>query len=79
MSQEIFNRITVYPGICHGKPCIKGTRIFISIIIDWLASGSTFEEILNAYPSLTREDVLACLSYATVSVRERVVPVEVVE
>lgn len=71
MAQEIFNRITVDPGICHGKPCIKGTRIYISIIIDWLASGSTFEDILNAYPTLTKSDLIAVLEYSKKLIQDR--------
>ena len=50
-------RISIDPNICHGKPCIKGTRIWVSLIVDNLAFGSTEEEILEAYPSLTREDI----------------------
>ncbi|MHA2366868.1 MAG: DUF433 domain-containing protein [Candidatus Hodarchaeales archaeon] len=61
---EIFDRITVDPDICHGKPCIKGTRIFVSIILDWLASNTTFEEILDAYPSLSKEDIISVIEYS---------------
>jgi uncharacterized protein (DUF433 family) len=69
-------RISIDPNICHGKPCIKGTRIMVWIIVDCLASGDSVEEVLAAYPSLTREDVQAALAYAAEMTRERVIPVE---
>lgn len=52
-------RINVDPNICHGKACIAGTRIPVSVILDNLSSGSTYDEIINAYPSLTVEDIRA--------------------
>ncbi|KPK35862.1 MAG: hypothetical protein AMK70_04535 [Nitrospira bacterium SG8_35_1] len=65
------NRITVDPMICHGKACIKGTRIMVSIILDNLAEGVSQEEILKSYPSLTPEDIKAAISYAAELSRER--------
>ena len=65
--------VTVDPAICHGKACIKGTRIMVSIILDNLASGLTPEEIVTSYPSLDRKAVQAALIYAEELVRERVV------
>lgn len=56
-------RISVNPKICHGKPSIKGTRIPVHIILDLLSAGETFENILNSYPHITREDILACTQY----------------
>lgn len=70
-------RISIDPNVCHGKPCIKGTRIMVWIIVDYLANGDTVEDVLAAYPSLTREDVQAALAYAAEMTRERVIPVEV--
>jgi len=70
-------RISIDPKVCHGKPCIKGTRIMVWLIVECLANGDTIEDILKAYPSLTREDVLAALSYAAEMTRERVIPVKV--
>lgn len=55
-------RIIVDPNICHGKACIAGTRIPVSVILDNLSSGSTYDEIINAYPSLTIEDIRAALN-----------------
>ena len=72
------DRISINPNVCHGKPCIKGTRIMVWIIVSCLANGDPIEEILAAYPSLTREDVQAALAYAAEMTRERVIPVEVV-
>ena len=66
-------RICIDPKICHGRPCIKGTRIWVSLILDFLASGQTIEEILEEYPQLTREDIMACIAYGAEAVRERFV------
>ena len=60
----IGERIEVDPNICFGKPRIRGTRIFISLILEWLDAGKTFEEIIEAYPDLTREDIIAVIRYA---------------
>lgn len=67
------DRITIDPLICHGKACIKGTRIMVSIILDNLAEGVSEDEILRSYPSLSPEDVKAAISYAAELSRERLV------
>jgi uncharacterized protein (DUF433 family) len=54
-------RISIDPGICHGQACVRGTRIPVHQIVRMLANGDTIEDLLEEYPSLTREDVLACL------------------
>lgn len=59
------NRIEVNPRVMHGKPVIKGTRILVGLILGYLAGGMTVQEILEEYPTLTHEDVLACLEYAS--------------
>jgi uncharacterized protein (DUF433 family) len=59
----LLERISVNPQVCFGKPCIKGTRIWVSLILDFLASGSSVEDILQEYPQLEKEDILACLAY----------------
>jgi len=59
-------RITSDSKVCSGKPCIKGTRIPVHIILDLLAAGESYEGIKQAYPSLTDADIRACLSYAAV-------------
>ena len=66
----IEERIEIDPEICHGKPRIKGTRIIISIILEWLEAGKTFEEILDAYPDLSKEDISATVRYARKSIEE---------
>ena len=68
------NRITSDPLVCHGKACIKGTRIMVSIILDNLAAGVTVEEILQSYPSLTNIDIQSAISYAAELARERIIP-----
>ncbi|MBA4348698.1 MAG: hypothetical protein C0415_01730 [Thermodesulfovibrio sp.] len=68
-------RISVDPLVCHGKACIKGTRIMVSIILDNLAEGVGEMEILKSYPSLTLEDIKAAIAYAAELSRERLVSV----
>ncbi len=58
------DRISVDPEICHGKPCIKGTRIMVSVILDYLSAGESEEEILKQYPTLKYEDIRAAVAYA---------------
>lgn len=59
------DRITTDPLVCHGKPCVKGTRVLVEVVLANLASGVAIDRILKAYPPLTEEDVRACLGYAT--------------
>ncbi|MGF1935933.1 MAG: DUF433 domain-containing protein [Nostoc sp. ChiQUE02] len=59
------NIITIEPGKRGGKPCIRGMRITVYDVLSYLASGMTYEEVLDDFPYLTQEDILACLSYAT--------------
>ena len=63
-------RIDVNPDICNGKPCIKGTRIMVSLILEWLEAGKSFKEIIKAYPKLTKEDISAAIRYARKSLEE---------
>ena len=67
------DRITVDPLVCHGKACIRGTRIMVSVVVDNLAEGTTEEEILKSYPSLKGEDIRAAISYAAELSREKTV------
>jgi uncharacterized protein (DUF433 family) len=71
----LLQRISIDPQICFGKPCIKGTRIWVSLILDQLAGGTTIDELLTEYPQLTHEDVLAAIAYGAEVTRERIVPV----
>lgn len=56
--------VSIDPNVCHGKPCIKGTRIMVSIILDYLKSGESIETILHEYPTLNEEDIRAAIGYA---------------
>jgi uncharacterized protein (DUF433 family) len=71
------NYITVDPAICHGRACIKGTRIMVSVVLDNLAAGLSVKEIINSYPSLTPEAIQAAMAYAAELARERVVTLPV--
>jgi uncharacterized protein (DUF433 family) len=73
MNMDWRERITVDPAICHGKACIKGTRIMVSVVLDNLAAGLKSEQILTSYPTLALEDIQAAVSYAAELARERVV------
>ncbi len=68
-------RIIADPMICHGKACIRGTRIMVSVILDNLAEGVSETEILKSYPSLKPDDIKAAIAYAAELTRERLVPV----
>jgi uncharacterized protein (DUF433 family) len=73
----LVDRISIDPKVCGGKPCIKGTRIWVSLVLDFLVEGIREEEILADYPQLTPEDIRACIAYAAEIARERIVPVNV--
>lgn len=73
--EELLQRISVDPNICFGKPCVRGHRIWVSLILDYLASGMTIDEVLAEYPQLVSEDVYACLAFASEMTRERTVHV----
>ena len=70
--------ISVDPNICHGKACIRGTRVMVSVVLDNLAAGLSPSEIVRSYPSLRPEDVTAAMAYAAELARERVVPTPLV-
>ena len=69
--EELLKKISINPDICFGKPCIKGHRIWVSLILDLLAAGMSVPEILREYPGLTEEDILACIAYGAEMARER--------
>jgi uncharacterized protein (DUF433 family) len=62
----LLNRITVDPAICHGKPCIRGMRWPVEVILDLLGAGMTVADIINDHPELEREDIIAALNYARI-------------
>jgi uncharacterized protein (DUF433 family) len=70
--KELLERISINPGVCGGQPCIKGTRIHISVILDALAEGLTPDQILDHYPSLQPDDVRAAVAYAAELARENI-------
>ncbi|HID63853.1 MAG TPA: DUF433 domain-containing protein [Anaerolineae bacterium] len=65
----LLERISIDPNVCFGKPCIRGTRIWISLILDFLASGMSMEELLVEYPQLEMEDIRAAIAYGADSSR----------
>lgn len=70
---DLLARITIDPNVCFGKPCIRGHRIWVSMILDLLAEGTTEDELLAQYPGLVRDDIRACLAYASEMTRERTI------
>ncbi len=72
----MYERISINPNVCHGQACIKGTRIPVHQIVLMLANGDTIEDLLQDYPSITRDDILACLEYAGALAEEQITPIE---
>ncbi len=72
---ELLQRISIRPDVCFGKPCIRGHRIWVSLVLDLLASGCTTREILDDYPGLEEADILACIAYGAEMSRERYVEI----
>ena len=73
--KRLLRRITIDPRVCFGKPCIRGTRIWVSFVLDLLAGGQSVKEILAGYPHLVEEDILACIAFGSEMSRERFVDV----
>ena len=73
MNASLLDRITIEPGKCGGRPCIRGSRMRVSDLLELLANGATIEEIVGDYPSLERDDVLAAITYAAVQTSHAVV------
>ncbi len=69
-------RISIDPRVCHGQACIRGTRVAVHQIVRMFAQGDSIETLLRAYPSLKREDILACLDYAASLAEEQVTPLD---
>jgi len=70
---RLLERISVDPNICFGKPCVRGTRIWVSLLLDLLADGMTLEDIMDEYPHLTKDDIRAAIAYGAEMSRERYV------
>ena len=77
LKKELLSRISVNPNICFGKPCIKGHRVWVSLILDFLASGETIPAILENYPGLVEDDIYACIAYGAEMSRERFVDIAI--
>ena len=73
--RNCWERISIDPDICFGKPCIRGHRIWVSLILDFLANGATVEDILQDYPQLEEADIMACIAYGAEMSRERFVDI----
>ena len=71
--EELLERISINPDICFGKPCIRGHRIWVSLILDFLANGASVKDILQDYPQLKEPDIMACIAYGAEMSRERFV------
>ena len=74
---NLLDRISIDPEVCGGKPCIRGTRIWVSLVLDLLAGGMSQDELRAEYPGLERDDVLAAIAYGAEAARERIIPVPV--
>jgi uncharacterized protein (DUF433 family) len=74
---ELLQRISIDSNVCFGKPCIKGHRIWVSLVLDLLASGWSFQEVLKNYPGIEEADIRACIAYGAEMSRERYVDIPV--
>ncbi len=72
---ELLERISIDPKVCFGKPCIRGHRIWVSLVLDLISAGLSVEEVQEEYPQLSREDMLACVAYGAEMSRERFVDI----
>ena len=75
----LLQRISIDPQICFGKPCIRATRLWVSLLLDQLAAGTMPDEILSNYPQLTRKGLLAAIAYGAEAARERIIPIPLVQ
>jgi len=73
----LLQRISVDPNVCFGQPCIRGSRIWVSLLLDFLASGMSHQDVLTEYPQLTEEDIRAAIAYGAEMSRERYVDISV--
>jgi uncharacterized protein (DUF433 family) len=74
---ELLERISINPNVCFGKPCIRGHRIWVSLVLDFLASGWSFQQVLDNYPGITDADIRACIAYGAEMSRERYIELPV--
>jgi uncharacterized protein (DUF433 family) len=71
------DRISIDPAVCGGRPCVRGTRIWVALILDLLACGMSEAQLRVEYPALTHEDILAAIAYGAEASRERMIPLPV--
>ncbi len=74
---QLLKRISIDPNVCFGQPCVRGSRVWVSLLLDFMAEGMTPAEIVAEYPQLAIEDVLACLAYGAEMSRERFVDIPI--
>ncbi len=74
---NLLDRISIDPAVCGGRPCIKGTRIWVSLILDLLAGGMPEAKVRAEYPELMHDDILAAIAYGAEASRERMIPIPV--
>ncbi|MBI5913939.1 MAG: DUF433 domain-containing protein [Bacteroidetes bacterium] len=72
--QELINRITIDPEVCHGKPTVRGSRLMVATVLELMASDMTVDEILADYPALEVADIKACLQYAAMLAKFQSIP-----
>ena len=72
---NLLDRVSIDPLVCGGKPCIRGTRIWVSLVLDLLADGMSEVDVRSEYPQLEHEDILAAIAYAAEAARERIIPI----
>ncbi|MCH8744279.1 MAG: DUF433 domain-containing protein [Chloroflexi bacterium] len=75
MANPLLQRISIDPNVCFGKPCIKGSRIWVSLILDLLSSGTLIEDVLSEYPQLKEEDIRAAVAYGAEMSRQRYIEI----
>lgn len=73
-NSELLSRISINPNVCFGKPCIRGRRIWVSLILDLLAEGMSIENLIKEY-EISEEDIRACIAYGAEMSRERYIPI----
>jgi uncharacterized protein (DUF433 family) len=74
---NLLDRVSIDPAVCGGRPCIKGTRVWVSLVLDLLAGGMSEADLKAEYPVLMHEDILAAIAYGAEAARDRVIPVPV--
>ena len=74
---KLLDRVSIDPAVCGGRPCIRGTRIWVSLVLDLLAGGMSEADLRAEYPQLMHDDILAAIAYGAEMARERVIPIPV--